>query len=211
MWGAIFSDLQVIDELGVATGDTYLRSACFHAALPGIGKSLSKDYWDLGREFYKFMSLRYAGMHTNSVMLALDRLKDDPPYFRKLFGYVDDTDLWLRVGAQTSIGYIDRVLAFHRTHKTNLSADSLAMMEYGLLVHHFNRTLFTNRFSEGDLSAYCRKIAETHITCAYRYRSLGDMDRCIYHYRMAFLNGQPGHAAKGLARAFLHKFFTLAS
>lgn len=202
-WVATFSDLQLVDAAGYAHEGTYLSNASFQSELPALGHDLGHQWWDLGTDFYAFMSLRYAGFHTDSVMLARARLLDDPPSFRKHYNYSDDTDLWLRVGAQGSVGYLDIPLAYYRMHESNLSANTPVMAELALALHRANRLLATQRLSKAALQQYDKKISDLILENAWHQRKSGNLPAARELYLNALRRGRIASGLQGIAKTLL--------
>jgi hypothetical protein len=100
--------------------------------------SISGELYECGENFYKFISLNYAAMHTDTIILSRERLLSDPVCFRYRFRWADDTNLWLRISSQGKIGYYDRVLAYWREHDLNTSSNGFEMAENGIEIHEDN-------------------------------------------------------------------------
>lgn len=169
-WVAAFHDLQPVDQDGVPHSDSYLGSPPFVEVASAYLQPLGDDWYECNPRFYQFMSLRFAAMHTDTVMLARDRLVHDPVGFRARFRGCDDTDLWLRVGLQGKIGYLNRVLAYCRKHDRNLSADTIAMNHNALGVHADNYLRCAEHMSGVMRRQYRAKIRAYRRVLAYQLR-----------------------------------------
>lgn len=166
-WVAAFHDLQLVDADEQPFLGTYLSNAEFLTNAVDYLQPLQDEWFDLGAGFYAFMSLRYAGMHTDSVILAPQRLLADPVSFRLRFRGSDDTDLWLRVGSQGAVGFLNSVLAYYRQHDNNLSSDKVAMAENGLDLHRDNYLRAKSFFTGSQLQQYRRKLVSYQSDFAY--------------------------------------------
>ncbi|HRF44128.1 MAG TPA: glycosyltransferase [Candidatus Competibacteraceae bacterium] len=184
-WVAAFHDLQLVTTDGQFFDGTYLSNAGFLSAASKFLRSTAEEGWyDCGTDFYVFMSLRYAAMHTDSVIVAPLRLLKDPIGFRQRFRGSDDTDLWLRIGAQGSIGFLNLVLAYYRQHGNNLSFDLLAMNENAIEVHENNYLHARHFFSRKQLIQYRHKIASYQTNLGYQFYRQGR----FFESRLAYTN-----------------------
>jgi glycosyltransferase involved in cell wall biosynthesis len=166
-WVAAFHDLQLVDADEKPYSNTYLSNAEFLTVAADYLQPLKDGWFDCGADFYIFMSLRYAGMHTDSVILAPQRLLADPVSFRLRFRGSDDTDLWLRAGSQGAVGFLNTVLAYYRQHDNNLSSDKVAMAENGLELHRDNYLRAKPLFTRRQLVQYRRKLNSYQSGLAY--------------------------------------------
>jgi len=187
-WVAAFHDLQVVRGDEQPIGKTFLRDANFHALVqPHLHRTEGSDWNELERSFYIFQSIRFTALHTATVMIAPSRLLEDPPSFRKRFGGTDDADLWLRIGFQGKIGYLDRVLSYYRKHESNMSNNELVMKEWQLDMHEDNLLRGLARMTQQEQQAYRRKIADFRLTLAYLYRKAGQrkasLQECLHCIR----------------------------
>lgn len=168
-WVAAFHDLKLVDAQENPHNGTYLSNANFLNLAASYIKNYSDDWYSCSEKFYEFMSLQYAAMHTISVVLAVDRLTKDPVSFRSRFSGSDDTDLWLRVGAQGTIGYLDTTLSFYRQHEKNLSLDTIKMTENAIEVHEENFLMARHRLSKINLINYKYKISNYNFELGYKF------------------------------------------
>ena len=169
-WVAAFHDLQLVTADEIAHKGTYLSNSNFRSAATRLMTSASDGWFDCNEDFYTFMSLRYAAMHTASVILAPGRLMKDPVSFRARFKGCDDTDLWLRVGFQGKIGYLDKILSYYRIHDANLSGDKIGMTKVAVEVMEDNYLRGRDRWSRSERKQYKQKIHTYRLDLAYALR-----------------------------------------
>lgn len=206
-WVAVFHDLQLVDVNEQPHEGTYLSNADFPNAALLFMKSCGGEWSECDEHFYKFMSLRYAAMHTGSVMLARNRLLKDPISFRARFLGSDDTDLWLRVGFQGPMGYLDRVLAYYRQHGQNLSGDVLSMARNATEVHEENYLLGKYRFSNHERHVYRKKIAMHHFEVGYKLHATGLFIAAKNSYLSSLRLTTNYKSLKGLIEVFILNLF----
>lgn len=200
-WVAVFHDLQLVNNVEHPHDGTYLSNAKFCTVAKSFLQPDSDGWFRCPDNFYTFMSLRYAALHTDSVMLARRRLLKDPISFRIRFLGSDDTDLWLRVGAQGPMGYLDRVLAYYRQHDQNLSSDSLTMTRNAVEVHEENYLQARHRFSKSDLLDYQKKIAKYHFELGYKLNMAGKYSEAKSSYLNALRLQVDFKTLKGIVKA----------
>ena len=152
------------------------------------------------------MSLRFAAIHTASVMVAPVRRLKDPVSFRAQVKGSDDTDLWLRIGFQGRMGYLDEVLSY-RIHGSNLSSDVSAMTSNGVEVHEANFARVRKTLSNLQISQYQRKIQSYRLTLAYYLGVQRKFDQAMAIFRDIFHDGGYFVAGKGIAKLLIRKNF----
>lgn len=182
-WVAAFHDVQLVDGALQPHPGTYLSNVDFPARAGTSVSPIGDNWHHCGRDFYKFMSLNFAAMHTVSVMLAPGRLLQDPVSFKARYRGGDDTDLWLRVAHQGNLGYLGEVLSYYRLHGNNLSGDTVAMTRNAIRLHEDNFRLASDVMSPAELVDYRNKITSYQLDLAYklgrqrRYREANDVCR----------------------------------
>ena len=184
-WVAAFHDVQLVDGALQPHAGTYLSNVEFPARAGAAAQPIGDHWYHCGPDFFTFMSLNYAAMHTVSVMLAPGRLRQDPPGFKECYRGCDDTDLWLRVAHQGSIGYLDEVLSYYRLHGNNLSGDQVAMTQNAVRLHEDNFRRAGDVMTADELAAYRDKITSYQLDLAYklgrqrRYGEASDICRSL--------------------------------
>jgi len=205
-WVAAFHDIQLVAADGKPHAGTYLSNANFLAAASNCLRPLADSWFDCGTDFYFFMSLRYAAMHTQSVMIAPQRLLQDPVSFRARFRGSDDTDLWLRIGMQGGVGYLDRVLAFYRQHGSNLSLDTVAMLSNAVAVHEENYLRAKQFMTSMQLSKYRQRISSFQSNLGYQLNLKGEYPAAKTAYLNSLRFGDFYRPIRGIAKAVVMQF-----
>jgi glycosyltransferase involved in cell wall biosynthesis len=171
-WTAAFHDLDLIDTAGNKIGPTYLENSQFLSAAARHLQALGDGWYDCGERFFVFMSLRYAAVHTQSIII--DRRRAGPALLRFDEDYIicEDTDLWLRLALQGRFGYLDSVLSGYRQHPTSITRKELLFAEQALLFHENNYARVQAAMTGDERQVYRRKLAEYKSVLAYHcYRS----------------------------------------
>src|SRR5258705_10566160 len=73
-WVAAFHDLKYVKKDGADITGTYLSDAEFFTKASAYLHSVDDDWHECSEKFYVFQSLFYAALHTQSAMIAVDRL-----------------------------------------------------------------------------------------------------------------------------------------
>jgi len=204
-WVAAFHDLQLIHEDERFFSGTYLSNADFLTAAADYLHPLQDGWYDCGTDFYTFMSLRYAAMHTATVILAPQRLMADPISFRLRFRGSDDTDLWLRTGSQGAVGFLNTVLAYYRQHDNNLSSDKIAMTENAVRVHQDNIIRAKQFFNHHQLAQYRHKLLIYQLTLGYFFYKNKQFANAQNVYIDLISQGYWWAGLIGMAKNFLFK------
>jgi glycosyltransferase involved in cell wall biosynthesis len=202
-WVGAFHDVQLVEEDGKPHSGTYLSNAAFKQIAASHLAPLGGDWHGCGERFYEFMSLRYAAMHTISVILAPGRLLRDPVSFRARFRGSDDTDLWLRVGFQGQLGYLDQVLAYYRQHGSNLSSDNVAMTANAVALHEDNYLRAQERLRQPEMAAYRKKILSYRNSLGYGLNRAGRYADARAVYRGMLRTGPSLRALRGIGKSWL--------
>ena len=208
-WVAAFHDVQLIHGDGRHFDNTYLGDHDFLNAAADYLTPLqtSRPWFECSADYYIFMSLRYAGIHTDSVIVAPARCLADPISFRKRFRGSDDTDLWLRIGAQGRMGFLNEVQALYRIHPGNLSADAIRMNENGIELHRANISYAAQRMNAEQLGRYRAKINKYQTELGYKLYMVGQFGRSRAVYWRALREGALARGLQGIAKASLHQLW----
>jgi len=166
-WIAVFHDLDLVDSAGAKLGPTYLENSRFLDAASDYLRALGEDWYDCGERFFVFMSLLYAAVHTQSIIVDRHQAGRDLLRFDEDYIICEDTDLWLRLALAGRLGYLDSVLSCYRQHPTSITKKALLFAEQALLFHENNYARVHARMSEHERRAYRHKIADYRSVLAY--------------------------------------------
>ncbi len=170
-WVAAFHDLRFIDSLGAAMPGTYLTKASFLNRASPYLQPAENRWLECDDHFYIYQSLMTGAIHTQSVLIALNRLPKGTVTFDTQFTICDDTDLWIRLGLQGKIGYLDKVLSSYRQHAGSITRnkEKYAIDSLKLHLHNFQRV--KNKLSALEVDQYRRRISADFASLGYlRYR-----------------------------------------
>jgi glycosyltransferase involved in cell wall biosynthesis len=171
-WVAAFHDLRTVAADGRALPGTYLQDAGFLRRASAHLAPLGSDWYVSDESFFVFQSLNYAALHTQSVMIASDRLPKETLCFDTRFLIGEDTDLWIRLAMAGKIGYLDRVLSSYRQHASSLTSNPEVKSRETVRMHGHNYARIRERLSRESARRYRRKIAGLASDLGYlRYRN----------------------------------------
>jgi len=136
-------------------------------------------------------------------MIARHRLPPDTIRFDTQFAICDDTDLWVRLGLQGKMGYLDKVLCSYRKHDSNLTLDSEKFLVDAIRYHKHNLLRIEHRLSSGQVAQLRQRIAGSLADLGY-VRYLGyrlKEARVAYRESMTWAFG--GKVILGYLKAFI--------
>ena len=167
---AAFHDVDLVDSTGV-----FIKRYLDHFPVDASSylRPLGGSAYLCSEDFYAFQSIRYAAIHTSSVMIHVKRLSCNAIHFDTRYKVCDDTDLWIRLGLAGSIIYLDQPLASYRQHDTNITCDPIKVQEDALLLLENNFPRVADSLKNIERQALKARIARY-------YSDLGWMYRCKY-------------------------------
>lgn len=197
---AAFHDIDLVDGSGAFLNrylDGFLNEAKDHL------KAVGSDVYFCDDQFFRFQSIHYAALHTNSVMIARERISSGCLQFDTQYKVCDDTDLWIRLGLEGKMIYVDRPLASYRQHGSNITRDRLGAQEDAIrcLLSNFQRMQAKGQM--GDLAPLKARIAHYYSDAGWAYRRKRESGKSIMAYLQAWRwSGSPRHLVHA-AKAFL--------
>ncbi len=120
-WVAAFHDTRFIDSDGSYLPAVYLKDHNFLQRAKIYLYELSNDWFECNEVFYIYQSLVSGAIHTSTVMIAMSRIPAGEVNFDTRYTICDDTDLWIRLGLQGKMGYLNRVLSSYRQHQASIT------------------------------------------------------------------------------------------
>lgn len=184
-WIATFHDLTYVDRKGAPDGGTYLEGCDFPAQAGGFLVSLGDGWYECSDRFYVFQSLRYAALHTQTVMIARERVSPTLLRFDEQFLIVDDTDLWIRLGMEGRMGYVNRPLSCYRLHDTNITRNKIRLTADSTKLHALNYGRVSARLTPPERMKYREKIANYSGETAFAQLSEGLVSEARANFRIA--------------------------
>lgn len=169
---AAFHDVQLIEADGTPRPGTYLNDANFLDLAHRYMEHVNNDEFRTGPDFYMFQSLRYAAMHTSSVIIrrsAFPNLR-----FPEDVSVGEDTETWWRIAKTGPIGYLDQPLSYYRQHSTSVTGDKRQYWRDLIKIHERNYASTMGIWAEPDRERYRHKIADHYSELAYLYMQAGE-------------------------------------
>ena len=184
-WVAAFHDINLVDLAGTPEPESYLGRARFKEKAAAYLKPIGNGWFDCGPDFYEFMSLRTAAMHTQSMLIARERVDFRKIRFDTSFKICDDTDLWMRIGLLGRIGYLDRVLGNYCLHDSNLTRGKRTVAVDIIALHTRNYERAKLHLTAEALAKYRARIADCYHSLGWIDYSALDLDQARAQYRSA--------------------------
>lgn len=157
-WVAAFHDLRLITSDGDKIPGSYLADSAFVTQAKEYLMPLKNDWFECGDSFYIFQSMVFAALHTQSVIIAADRVPREALLFDTQFTICDDTDFWIRLGLMGQIGYLNRVLSSYRQHDSSITRNREKFLIDSILLHVHNFERILSRLSPEQIRQYRTKI-----------------------------------------------------
>jgi glycosyltransferase involved in cell wall biosynthesis len=154
-------------------------------------------------DFYRFSSLEYVGMVTNSVMIRRNALLDEPVVFQPHLRNGEDVDLWLRLIHRCPIAYCDEALSYYRRTGSGVSSDAREVARADVLVHQANLARGQGRFTAADVHRYHGKIAEAWFGLGYAEVRRGHRRAGRRAYREALRLAPSARVLAALLKSFV--------
>jgi glycosyltransferase involved in cell wall biosynthesis len=202
-WVAAFHDLRHVESDGSAIAGTYLADAEFLAQAAEHLTPLGDGWYETGASFYVFQSLRYAAMHTQTVMIDLERAGRDLVRFDTRFVICEDTDLWIRLGMHGRLGYLDRVLSAYRQHGASITTGMERRCTEMIRMHAHNYARLRERLTREQARRYRDKIASFAADLGYWRVSHGNPAGARAAYALALRWRLSVRDALGLVKSFV--------
>lgn len=197
---AAFHDIDLVDGSGAFLNrylDGFVGEAKAHLQAGGDRIYFCDD------QFFRFQSIHYAALHTISVMIALERISSGCLQFDTQYKVCDDTDLWIRLGLEGRMIYVDRPLASYRQHSSNITRDQLGAQEDAIrcLLSNFWRMQANGRMA--DMTPLKVRISNYYSDAGWAYRRKRESGKSFLAYLKAWRwSGSPRHLVHA-AKAFL--------
>ena len=202
-WVAVFHDMKLLEEDGLTLVRTYLSDSNFvNNAAPWISH-IGGVWFECRENFYHFMSLKYAAIHTSTILINSDKFCLSQILFNENFSICEDTDLWIRLGMAGKLGYCDMTLSNYRQHPTSITQRQSLLLRETARFHEFNYTRLQQHLSNAELSTYRIKISNAWLYLGYDlFCQLNSMNDARIAYLQAFL----WHPSIKIFTAFLKTF-----
>lgn len=181
---AVFHDMQLIDETGVVTTNSFLLHHRFLERAQPYLSQLSSQTYVCNPQFYRFMALVHSSVHTSSIMLRRS-VVDDGLRFAEDIKMAEDIEFWWAVARHRKLGYIDRQLSAYRIHGSNMTKNSETLYRDSITVHRRNIERHGAGFSSAELQQYEKKMADNWFALGYFYYCQGRNREARGHYQTA--------------------------
>lgn len=209
-WIAAFHDLRFIDSHGGALPGTYLTNHDLLTHAKAYLTPMAGNWFECSEWFYVYQSLAAGALHTQSVLIAINRLPPNVVSFDTQFTICDDTDLWIRLGMQGKMGYLNRVLSSYRQHDTSITRNAEKYLLDTVKVHRHNYDRVKSKLTNGQVRQLRRRIAACISSVAYLYFQKLRLKEARVAYSEAWFWSSGVTAFVGYLKTFIPKPVLLA-
>lgn len=185
-WVAAFHDLKLVAPNGSDLGQVYLADAGFLIKSADWLSDLGDGWLECDRRFFVFMSLCYAAISTQSIMIARSRIPDADLSFDPRFVICEDTDLWIRVAMCGRLGFLNEILSGYRQLGTSITRDRLRFASQSVAFHQHNLQRMEPILTPEEKRSYEKKLARYIRNLAFVHYDLYDLPSARAAYRHAY-------------------------
>jgi len=186
-WVAAFHDVKLISATGVPICGTYLSNANFlSSAQPYIKKH--GEWFECNKEFFKFMSLRYGAVHTQSIIINRKFFTSRDLIFDETLTICEDTDLWIKIAMRGKLGFLNQVLSHYRQHSSSITRNTILFAEQTVNFHQKNYLQILSSLTQQEMQQYKKKIAACWRSLAYQYLQVNMNHKARKAYLQSFSN-----------------------
>lgn len=181
-WMVVFHDCRFINSQGELLPTVYLNDHQFLTRAANHLTQAENDWFECDQKFFIYQSLVTGAIHTSTVMIAKHRLPEDMLYFDTQFWICDDTDLWIRLGMQGKMGFLNQTLSFYRQHETSITQNHERLLIDTALLHKHNFRRVNHLLAQDQLKQLRKKIAACLSDVAYCYFKQGRFSEARSRY-----------------------------
>ena len=204
-WVAAFHDLRMINSDGALLPGTYLSDGNFLQRAQSFLAPLDDGLYECGESFFVYQSLVTGALHTQSVLIALNRIPAGTVQFDTQFTICDDTDLWIRLGMSGKMGYLDQVLSSYRQHESSITRNREKFLLDTLRLHQHNFQRVETHLSSSELNRYRARISSCFSDLGYFHYLQYRLDDSREAYRKSLTWSFNQGACKGYLKTLIPK------
>ncbi len=204
-FAAAFHDMRYMNERGECLDGTFLREVNFlEISSNFLTKHHNNDYYVCDNNFYKFMSLNYAAIHTSTIMVRRSLIEQERIIFPEDVRVGEDTQVWWLIATGRQIAYINKVFSHYRLHDSSVTKDKNKVQFYKdvITVNTRNYERCANFLDKHESARYRKKIAEHFNYLGYSYF----LDSQHKKARQCYLDANRWFLNKGSIFALLKTF-----
>ena len=199
----VFHDMQYTDEAGNAQPVTYLKDLNFLARAKKYLRGEGDSLYFCGANFYTFMSLYFAAMHTSTVLIRRSVMESDKLLFAEDVRIGEDTEFWWSLAKGREVAYIDEVLSYYRIHDASVTRDIERYHRDLIRVHARNYERAAHSLEPVEQRIYRRRIASHCESLGYYYFARFRLDDARKSYQDANRWYRRWHSSAAYLKTFL--------
>jgi glycosyltransferase involved in cell wall biosynthesis len=163
----VFSDSQLIDEAGTATGERYLQRVNYLSRAGPHLERVAEDVYLSRPTFFGFTAAEIAGPCTSGVMVRRSALDRCGVWFAEDLSIGEDLDLWFRMIENGRVALVDEPLNAYRQHAGSLMKAGARTIADSVRAHVRNYVRSSRRLSGGQRKRYRSRIASLYFDLGY--------------------------------------------
>lgn len=196
---AAFHDIDLVDEHGNFL-NRYLDN--FTTEANGYIHQINASKYRCNANFFAFQSIKYAAIHTISIMISIERFGRNNLSFDTRFQVCDDTDLWIRLGLSGQMIFLNESLASYRQHGTNITRNQIKVQEDAIILMEYNFPRVSDKISKQERRLLTNRISSYYDDLGWMYRCRNTRKKSIHAYINAWKWSKSGkhliHAIKAI-------------
>lgn len=182
-----FSDHKTSTESDETIKAKYLENRTFLKLANEYVLSHEKKQVVLNDRFYHFMCCVMTAIHTITIVIRSDLLKDTGK-FNEDFVVGEDVDLWFRLALNRPVGYIDEALACYRMNSNSITKENERYMLGTYFTHSTNLLRAISVLSNEERHVYQSKVSEMAEHLGYFYRVNGHRKDALKYYKKSYIH-----------------------
>lgn len=165
----LFTDFNTIDESGEMIQLSYLDNQKFLIEARNYLTPVDNMFL-CSKQFYKFMALKSTAIHTITIVIRKEAIKELQPLFSTDLTIGEDLDLWFRLLLNNEAIYLPTSLSDYRINPNSITKNDKKLLEGTLQTHLTNLRRYKNHLTPTEIKCYKHKVAKFAEDLAYYYR-----------------------------------------
>lgn len=180
----LFTDFSTIDENGSTIQKAYLDNKSFLIEAINYITPIDNMYI-CSKQFYKFMALKSTAIHTITIVIRHNAIKELKMPFATDLTIGEDLDLWFRLLLNNEAIYLPTALSNYRINPHSITKNDKKLLEGTLQTHLLNFQRYKNHLTHKEKMQYKRKVAVYAENLAYYCRTNNELKASLKYYKLS--------------------------
>jgi len=203
----LFTDFNTIDENGEMIQLSYLDNQKFLIEAKNFITPVDNIYL-CSKQFYKFMALKSTAIHTITIVIKKDVIKELQPLFSTDLTIGEDLDLWFRLLLNNEAIYLPSPLSNYRINPNSITKNDKKLLEGTLQTHLRNVERYKHHLTPIEIKQYKGKVALFAENLAYYYRTNNKLSAAQKYYWLSLTMNPKFTGVYNLLKASTLSLFT---